>query len=110
MISHLHLRKNWNNQEKLFYFVKNFVGLMIINNLLLGIFGGQEIFLVLIIALVLFGGAKIPELMRGLGKGINEFKKAKDGLYDDLNDDKKPEDQKKRGPKAWWSKKIKSLQ
>ena len=72
---------------------------MIINNLLLGIFGGQEIFLVALIALILFGGAKIPELMRGLGKGINEFKKAKDGLYDDLNDDKKPENQKKEDPK-----------
>lgn len=49
--------------------------------LLLGILGGQEIILVLVIVLVLFGGKKIPELMRGLGKGMNEFKKAKEGAY-----------------------------
>lgn len=46
--------------------------------ILLGIFGVQEIILILVIVLVLFGGKKIPELMRGLGRGINEFKKAKD--------------------------------
>ena len=51
--------------------------------LLLGILGGQEIILVLVIVLVLFGGKKIPELMRGLGKGMNEFKKAKEGVYDE---------------------------
>jgi sec-independent protein translocase protein TatA len=39
--------------------------------------------------LLLFGGKKIPELMKGLGKGINEFKKGKDGAEDELeNKDK----------------------
>ena len=51
--------------------------------ILLGILGGQEIILILVIVLVLFGGKKIPELMRGLGKGVKEFKKAKDDAYDD---------------------------
>lgn len=55
--------------------------------ILLGILGGQEIILILIVVLVLFGGKKIPELMRGLGRGMNEFKKAKDGVYDE---DEKP--------------------
>ncbi|HBX49852.1 MAG: hypothetical protein A2275_06900 [Bacteroidetes bacterium RIFOXYA12_FULL_35_11] len=55
-------------------------------NVILGIFGGQELILVLIIVLVLFGGTKIPQLMRGLGKGVNEFKKAKDGVYDEVED------------------------
>ncbi len=46
----------------------------------LGILGGQEIILILIVVLVLFGGRKIPELMRGIGQGVKEFNKAKDGI------------------------------
>jgi sec-independent protein translocase protein TatA len=46
---------------------------------LLGIFGTQEIILILIGVLLLFGGKKIPELMRGLGKGMKEFKDASKG-------------------------------
>ncbi len=42
--------------------------------------GGPELILIGAILLLLFGGKKIPELMRGLGKGISEFKKAKDEL------------------------------
>lgn len=57
-----------------------------INSVILGMFGGQEIVLVLVIVLVLFGGKKIPEMMRGLGRGMNEFKKAKDGIYDEVNE------------------------
>jgi sec-independent protein translocase protein TatA len=38
--------------------------------------GSQEIILILIVILVLFGAKKIPEMMQGLGKGIREFKKA----------------------------------
>lgn len=53
---------------------------------LLGILGGQEIILILIIVLVLFGGKKIPELMRGLGRGVNEYKKAKNEVLDDVTD------------------------
>ena len=52
--------------------------------ILLGILGSQEIILVLIIVLVFFGGKKIPELMRGLGKGVSEFKKAKDEVYNEI--------------------------
>lgn len=51
--------------------------------ILLGILGGQEIILILVVVLILFGGKKIPELMRGLGKGISEFKKAKAETYDE---------------------------
>lgn len=43
---------------------------------LLGIFGGPEIIVIAIIVLLLFGGKRIPELMRGLGKGIRDVKKA----------------------------------
>lgn len=60
------------------------------NNLvILGIIGGQEILLIVIAILILVGGKKIPELMRGIGKGINEFNKAKDGKIDE-NEDNSP--------------------
>ena len=42
--------------------------------------GGMEIAIILVIVLLLFGGRKIPELMKGLGKGIKEFKDGKDGV------------------------------
>ncbi len=45
----------------------------------MGKFGPLEIFLVLAVVLLLFGGKKIPELMKGLGKGIKEFKDASKG-------------------------------
>lgn len=38
--------------------------------------GGQELIIVLLIVLVLFGGAKIPQMMKGMGEGMKEFKKA----------------------------------
>lgn len=41
-----------------------------------GFVGPQEIIIILIIVVLLFGGRKIPELMKGLGKGIKEFKNA----------------------------------
>ncbi len=41
-----------------------------------GFIGPQEIIIILIIVLLLFGGRKIPELMKGLGKGMKEFKNA----------------------------------
>jgi len=45
-------------------------------SVILGMFGPQEIIVILIIVLLLFGGRKIPELMKGIGKGMKEFKKA----------------------------------
>ncbi len=39
--------------------------------------GGMELFIILFVVLLLFGGKKIPELMRGVGKGIREFNSAK---------------------------------
>ena len=51
---------------------------------LLGIIGMQEILIIAIVVLVLFGGRKIPELMRGLGSGIKSFKEGmKDGMPDE---------------------------
>lgn len=46
--------------------------------------GGTEIAVILVIVLLLFGGKKIPELMKGLGKGVREFKDGKDGVDEDV--------------------------
>lgn len=46
---------------------------------ILGMIGTPEIIIILVIVLLLFGGKKIPELMRGLGKGVKEFKDASKG-------------------------------
>jgi sec-independent protein translocase protein TatA len=51
--------------------------------LMLGL-GGQEMLLIFGALLLLFGGNKIPELMRGLGKGINEFNKARNTVEDEI--------------------------
>ena len=42
----------------------------------MGMFGGKEWILIVLVVLLLFGRKKIPELMKGLGSGLNEFKKA----------------------------------
>ncbi len=41
-----------------------------------GMIGPQELIVVLVVVVLMFGGTKIPELMKGLGKGIKEFKNA----------------------------------
>lgn len=65
--------------------------------LLFGI-GMQEILVIALIVLLLFGGKKIPELMRGLGKGVKSFKQGMNEVEDEL---KKPLDDldKKEDPK-----------
>ena len=47
--------------------------------MILGVMGPWQIVLILAIVVLLFGGKKIPELMKGLGKGIKEFKDASKG-------------------------------
>jgi sec-independent protein translocase protein TatA len=42
---------------------------------LIGFLGGQELLIIAIVLLVLFGGTRIPSLMRGMGQGIREFRK-----------------------------------
>ena len=62
--------------------------------LLLGL-GGQEILLIVLIVLLLFGGAKIPELMRGMGKGVRSFKegmKEVDEVKKDIVDETKKDE------------------
>ncbi len=49
--------------------------------------GAPEIILILAVVLILFGGKKIPELMKGLGKGVKEFKDAQNGTSEPANAD-----------------------
>ena len=53
-----------------------------------GWIGGPEIIIILVVVLLLFGGRKIPELAKGIGKGIREFRTATDesGLAQDIKD------------------------
>ena len=48
--------------------------------ILLGMLGTGEIIAIVVVVLLLFGGKKIPELMKGLGKGMKEFKDASKGV------------------------------
>ena len=63
------------------------------NNLsiFLGVVGPWQIAIIVVLALLLFGGKKIPELMKGLGQGVREFKKAQNAMSedDDKNEGKK---------------------
>ena len=58
--------------------------------------GAQEIILIALVVLLFFGGKKIPELMKGLGKGVRSFKEGMNGLETDLTE-KKPEQTQEAG-------------
>lgn len=66
---------------------------MALTILLLFGLGTTEIILIALVVLLLFGGKKIPELMRGLGKGVKSFKDGVKGAEEDfkIDDDKKEE-------------------
>jgi len=53
-------------------------------NVLLGMVGPWQIVIIVALALLFFGGKKIPELMKGLGQGVKEFKKATQDLNDEV--------------------------
>ena len=58
-----------------------------------GSFGAGEVVVIALIVLLLFGGKKIPELMKGIGKGVKSFKDGVKGIEDEINavDEKKEE-------------------
>lgn len=68
---------------------------------LAGMIGGQEILIIFLIVLVLFGGKKIPELMKGLGKGVKEYKNAVNSVEKDLT----PNQSESKDPKVEENKK-----
>ncbi|MFC6103428.1 Sec-independent protein translocase subunit TatA/TatB [Olivibacter domesticus] len=60
-----------------------------LNTVLLAMIGGPEIAIIVLALLLLFGGKKIPELMRGLGRGVREFKDGQAGTTkDEVKDEK----------------------
>lgn len=62
--------------------------------MLLGFFGGYEVLVIAFIVLLMFGGKKLPELMRGMGKGIREFNNAKANLEGEIKQGMKEIDDK----------------
>lgn len=63
--------------------------------LLMNLPGGGEWILILLAILLLFGGKKIPELMRGIGKGIKEFNSAKNSIEEEIKEGMKDAEKKK---------------
>ena len=57
--------------------------------LFLGNLGTGEIIIIAIVVLLLFGGKKIPELMKGIGKGVKNFKEGVKGIEDEIKIDDK---------------------
>ncbi|HNW76586.1 MAG TPA: twin-arginine translocase TatA/TatE family subunit [Bacteroidales bacterium] len=66
---------------------------MALTILLLFGLGTPEIILIVLVVLLLFGGRKIPELMKGLGKGVKNFKDGVKGVEDDLKSEDNKEDE-----------------
>ncbi len=61
-------------------------------SLLLAMPGGSEWILILVVILLFFGGKKIPDLMRGIGKGVREFNDAKDHIKSEIDAGSKEKD------------------
>ena len=69
--------------------------LSILNNIfLLSMPGGSEWILIIIVVLLMFGGKKIPELMRGIGRGMREFTDAKNNVKSEIEEGMKEKDVK----------------
>ncbi len=71
--------------------------IMIVSNvlatvLLFGMPGGSEWIFIILAIVLLFGGKKIPELMKGIGKGMREFKDAKDNVKSEIEEGMKEKD------------------
>ncbi len=66
----------------------------------MGNIGGQELFLILLIVLIFFGAKKLPELARGLGQGIREFRKAAKDVQDEVENAVQKTDDKKLDDKS----------
>ncbi len=65
------------------------------NLLFIGNLGTGELILICLVVLLLFGGKKIPELMRGIGKGVNSFKQGMNEIEKEITEqpsEKKPEE------------------
>ena len=73
--------------KSIFFLILQFYSPKRLENMHLLTIGTTEIIIILILVLLLFGGRKIPELMKGLGKGVKSFKDGVNGV-DDLDEKK----------------------
>ena len=64
--------------------------------LFIGGIGMQEVLLIALVVLLFFGGKKIPELMKGLGKGVRSFKDGMNDIEKDIKDTKDTADEEKK--------------
>jgi sec-independent protein translocase protein TatA len=71
--------------------------------------GIQEMLIILVIILLLFGAKKLPELARGLGKGINEFKRAQSGLEEEIRNAAEAPPPKEKNTDAELADKLKNM-
>jgi len=66
-----------------------------LQSILLGMLGTPEIIIIAVIILLFFGGSKLPKLMKGIGQGMNEFKKGmREGATDSKDEEKNSKDDK----------------
>lgn len=63
--------------------------------LFIGGLGMQEILLIVLVVLLFFGGKKIPELMKGIGKGVRSFKEGMNQIEKEVKDDRSQSDEEK---------------
>ena len=70
------------------------------NLLMISMPGGTEWILIILAVLILFGGRKIPEFMRGIGRGIREFNDAKNNVKKEIEDGMQEKDSKKEATSA----------
>ncbi len=69
---------------------------MLLNTIfLLSMPGGSEWILIVLVVLLFFGGKKIPDLMRGIGRGVREFNDAKDNVKNEIETGMKEKDSEK---------------
>lgn len=78
----------------MFTFVLQIQEIMTLGILLIFGLGSQEIIFIALIILLLFGGSKIPELMKGIGKGVKSFEDGMAGIEDELSSDNKKDQAK----------------
>ena len=72
----------------------------------MGLDNPTTLIIILVVVLLLFGGKKIPELMRGLGKGIREFKDAKDNVQREIEDHMKDDNRSNSTTNATSTKQV----
>ena len=67
-------------------FIKSKINAMMVTPLFIGGIGMQEVLLIVLVVLLFFGGKKIPELMKGIGKGVRSFKEGMNNVEKEIDE------------------------